>query len=50
MDFDGFVVMMDYPRTAEDLDKIIDSNDGLPADIVLYIEERTMWDWKEPSF
>lgn len=49
MDGDGFVVLLDIPRTVEDLDRIIDGNDGLPADIVLLVEEKTMWDWKEPN-
>lgn len=50
MDGDGFVVLLDVPRTAEDIDKILDSNEGsLPADIILLIEEKTMWDWKEPD-
>ena len=38
MDGDGFVMLLDVPRTVEDIDKIIETNDGLPADIVLLIE------------
>lgn len=49
MDADGFIVLLDIPRTPEDFDKIMENNEGLPADIVLLVNEKMMWDWKEPN-
>lgn len=46
MDADGFVVLLDFPRSVEDYEKILENGEGIPADLIVLVELKVMWEWQ----